>query len=156
MMQQCCLTSGASYAITTSGAGVFKDTSGQPLASITSGFSFTVVTDDTVAPSMLQMLPKDDTTVADDAPSAMITLYFSEAVQAVAGGKVTVGAVSIPVDNTDTSKGTINIVGSAVTIDPFAEVGYDKTVDIKVGASAFKDLFGANAFATADYQFRTP
>merc|ERR1719487_593825 len=133
--------------MTTSGPGVFKDTSSQPLATISSGFSFGVVPDDTVAPTLLQMLPKDDTTVADDAPTALITLYFSEAVQAVAGGKVTVGpsgsAVIIPVDNTDTSKGTINVVGSAVTIDPFADVGYDKTVDIKIGASSFKDLFGA-------------
>ena len=85
--QKADLSAGASYSMTTSGPGVFKDADNQPLATISSGFSFTVVPDDTVAPTLLQMLPKDDTTVADDAPSAMITLYFSEAVQAVVGGK---------------------------------------------------------------------
>jgi hypothetical protein len=160
MMQQCCLTSASTYAVTTSAAGVFKDTSGQPVEQITSGFSFTVVTDDIVSPSMLQMLPKHDTTVADDAPSTMISLYFSEAVQAVTGGKVTVGPsgtqATIPVDNTDPSKGSVNVVGAAVTIDPFDDVGYDKTVAINIAASSFKDLFGANSFAQTNYNFRTP
>merc|ERR1719399_1913621 len=91
------LSQGVTYAVTTSQAGVFKDVTNQPLAAITSGWSFTVVPDDTTAPTMLQMLPKNDITVADDAPSTMINLYFSEAVQAMASGKVTVGANTIPV-----------------------------------------------------------
>jgi len=159
-LQHCCFTAATSYAITTSAAGVFKDTTNQPIAQISSGWSFTVVSDDGVKPSVLQMLPKDDTTAADDAPSTMITLYFSEAVQAITGGKVTVGPSGsqaiIPVDNTDPNTGKINVVGGAVTIDPFDDVGYDKTVDVKIGASAFKDFFGANEFDATNYQFRTP
>jgi hypothetical protein len=135
---------------------VFKDTTNQPIAKISSGWSFTVVAEDGVKPSLLQMLPKDDTTVADDAPTTMINLYFSEAVQALSGGKVTVGSTIIPADNTDPSTGSVNIVGAAVSIDPFDDVGYDKTVDIKVAASSFADYFGANSFAATNYQFRTP
>jgi hypothetical protein len=144
--QKADLNSGTTYAVTTNGANLVKDLSNQPLASISSGWSFTVVTDDTVAPSILQMLPKDDTTLADDSPSTLITLYFTEAVQAMAGGKVTVGSVAIPVDNTDISKGTVTVVGAAVSIDPFADANYNEVVTINVGGSAFKDLFSANAF----------
>ena len=38
----------------------------------------------TVIPTILQYLPKEDTTVADDAPTTDIMLYFSEAIQAIA------------------------------------------------------------------------
>merc|ERR1719305_857095 len=103
-----------------------------------------------------------DTTVADDAPSTDITLYFSEAVQAASTKKVTVNAgsdVIIPVDNTSPSKGKVSVSAQMVVIDPFDDFAYDKTVSVKAESGSFKDLYdnNFNGFTgTSDYQFAVP
>merc|ERR1719305_938731 len=103
-----------------------------------------------------------DTTVADDAPSTDITLYFSEAVQAASTKKVTVNAgsdVIIPVDNTSPSKGKVSVSAQMVVIDPFDDFAYDKTVSVKAESGSFKDLYDNtfNGFTgTSDYQFAAP
>merc|ERR1719305_716908 len=103
-----------------------------------------------------------DTTVADDAPSTDITLYFSEAVQAASTKKVTVNAgsdVIIPVDNTSPSKGKVSITAQMVVIDPFDVFAYDKTVSVKAESGSFKDLYDNtfNGFTgSTDYQFAIP
>merc|ERR1719160_487795 len=156
------LNAGATASVTTSQVGVFKDTSSQPLAQISSGYSFGVVADDGESPTVYQYVPKIDTTVADDAPSTDITLYFSEAVQAASTKKVTVNAgsdVIIPVDNTSPSKGKVSVSAQMVVIDPFDDFAYDKTVVVKAESGSFKDLYDNtfNGFTgTSDYQFAVP
>merc|ERR1719428_1135280 len=134
------LSAGATASVTTSAVGTFKDKSGQPLAHISSGYSFGVIADDSEAPTIYQYVPKIDTTVADDAPSTDITLYFSEAVQAASTKKVTVNAgsdVIIPVDNTSPSKGKVSVTAQG---------------------GSFKDLFDEEltAFSASAYQFAIP
>ena len=89
-------------------------------------WDFITVSDDVVQLYVLQMMPKDDTTVAYDSPTTMITLYFSESVQATTGEIVRVGPassrVSIPADNGDPTEGPVGVSGATVTIDPFDDV----------------------------------
>merc|ERR1719281_1024038 len=74
----------------------------------------------------------------------------------MAAGTVQVGTVAIPVDNANTKeKGKVQISGATVEIDPFEDVGYDKTVEIKIDTTNFKDFFGANTYAATTYKFRT-
>jgi hypothetical protein len=152
------------YTIETTKCGVFKDLSLQPLANITNGPTFHVVPADVEAPLLLQMTPDDDITQADDAPSTILTLYFSEAIQQATGNSKFIllspmggTAAQIPVDNSNPTKGTVSIVGTRAMVDPFDEIGYDKTVFLTVGNDAFVDLFGANKFVqkTGGYRFRT-
>jgi methionine-rich copper-binding protein CopC len=156
------LSAGATASVTTSQIGAFKDTSGQPLAHIASGYSFGVIADDTEAPTIYQYVPKIDTTTADDNPSTDITLYFSEAVQAAATKKVTVNGgsdVIIPVDNANPDKGSVTVSAQMVVIDPFDDFSYDKTVAVKAESGSFKDLYDNtfNGFTGAtDYQFAIP
>jgi hypothetical protein len=156
------LSAGATSSVTTSQVGAFKDTSGQPLAHIASGYSFGVVADDDQRPVIYQYVPKIDTTVADDAPSTDITLYFSEAVQAAAAKKVTVNGgsdVIIPVDNASPEKGKITCTAQMVVIDPFDDFSYDKTVTVKVEGDSFKDLYDqtfAGFTGGSNYQFAIP
>merc|ERR1719159_1331250 len=156
------LSAGATASVTTSQVGAFKDTSGQPLAHISTGYSFGVIADDTSPPTIYQYVPKIDTTVADDAPSTDITLYFSEAVQAASTKKVTVNGgsdVIIPVDNSSPDKGKVTCTSQMVVIDPFDDFSYDKTIAVKAESGSFKDLFD-NAFTgftgATDYQFAIP
>eukprot|EP00746_Dinoflagellata_sp_MGD_P140420 gnl/MRDRNA2_/MRDRNA2_73673_c0_seq1.p1 gnl/MRDRNA2_/MRDRNA2_73673_c0~~gnl/MRDRNA2_/MRDRNA2_73673_c0_seq1.p1 ORF type:complete len:2528 (+),score=396.81 gnl/MRDRNA2_/MRDRNA2_73673_c0_seq1:280-7584(+) len=163
-IQQPSLAQGTNYTIETSECGVFKDISLQPLANITNGPTFHVAPADTEAPTLLQMTPDDDDTKADDAPSTMLTLYFSEAVQQATGVSKFIQLspmggtdAKIPVDNSNPTKGTVSIVGARAIVDPFDDIGYDKMVSVSVGNDAFVDLFAANKFVqkAGGYRFKT-
>jgi hypothetical protein len=154
------LTQAQTYSVTTSVAGTFKDVANQPLAKIGSGWSFTVVTDDTTIPTMVGHEPQADTSAGDDSPTGDITLFFSEAVQTNGAGKtVTVSdgvkSAAIPVDNADPTKGTVTILGANVRIDPFDDLGYDKTVTVSIATGAFKDLFGLANGVVNDWKYKT-
>lgn len=126
-------------------------------------FSFETAIHDATTPSVQLYQPKHDTTTENQPVSVDVTLYFSEAVQAVATKHVTVsdGTVTdaIPVDNTNPSMGSVTILGpgSIVMVNPFDDMGYSKTVTVTSDSGAFNDYFG-NAFAGisgTSYQFRT-
>jgi hypothetical protein len=151
-------TGGTTYTIQTAANNVFQDTAGRPFKHMTSGFTFTTLADDVLAPKVFQKVPQHDSFAA---VKTDITLYFSEAVQAstVANKVVTVtdGTTTntIPVDNSDPEQGSVSIVGSSVTIDPFNDMGYEKTVTISVSSDAFVDFFGQTNDAVGTYQFKT-
>eukprot|EP00746_Dinoflagellata_sp_MGD_P074176 gnl/MRDRNA2_/MRDRNA2_29997_c0_seq1.p1 gnl/MRDRNA2_/MRDRNA2_29997_c0~~gnl/MRDRNA2_/MRDRNA2_29997_c0_seq1.p1 ORF type:complete len:2479 (-),score=415.20 gnl/MRDRNA2_/MRDRNA2_29997_c0_seq1:427-7653(-) len=154
------LTQAQAYSVTTSVAGTFKDVANQPLARISSGWSFTVATDDTTVPTMVGHEPQADTSAGDDSPTGDITLFFSEAVQTNGADKtVTVSdgvkSAAIPVDNGDPTKGSVTILGTNVRVDPFDDLGYDKTVTVSIATGAFKDLFGLANGAISDWQYKT-
>merc|ERR1719191_100838 len=161
------LTAGATYSVTSSypsglpQQGVFKDVAGNDCAKNLwehmggTAHTFTVVPDDVTKPTVLQYLPKADTTVADDAPTTDIMLYFSEAVQAIENQFVTVGGVAIPVDNTNPALGSVSVVSTQVTVDPFDDLAYNTNIAVQVGAGAFTD-YQSNNLDAVSYSFKTP
>ena len=50
--------------------------------------------------------------------------------------------VEIPVDNSDPFTGKVAVVGKAVRIERFTNVGYAQTVDIKIDTGCFQDYYG--------------
>lgn len=156
------LSQDALYKIKTSVAGVFKDTSttSNDFKKLSTGYEFRTIADDAVKPVIHQQVPENDKFAA---VKTDITLYFSEAVQAssdtskvvtVSDGTTT---NTIPVDNSNLEQGSVSILGSSVTIDPFNDMGYDKTVTVQVSDNAFFDFFGkgSDTVASGTYKFKT-
>jgi hypothetical protein len=161
------LTADATYTVTTAYAsspaaqqGAILDVAGNPCAKdifehIGSAYSFTIVPDDTTKPEVLQYLPKADTTIADDAPTTDIILYFSEAVQAITTKKVTVGGQVIPVDNSNPATGSVSVVETMVTIDPFDDLAYGANIAVSIEGGAFQD-FQSQVQDAISYTFKIP
>jgi hypothetical protein len=143
--------------------GAFKDVSSQP--SVAGTMEFSVIADDTTKPQVYMRTPTDDSSTADDSPSTDVTLYFSEGVQAsTANGKnvqVDDGATNnkntIPVDNSRPDQGSVTVVGSSVTIDPFNDMAMSSSggvVTVTVAADAILDLYGQGSAAISS-KFKT-
>ena len=104
-----------------------------------------------------KVLAKDGGT----APSVSMVLYFSEAVQVVAGKAVTVSSPResqiIPVTRTDSSVGNVQVFGSMVLIDPYFELQEDDVVTVTIAAGSFLDFAGnpyAGIHSVAPYQWQ--
>lgn len=152
------------YSVQTSSIGTIVDLALQPLDQITEGFEFTIV-DDTLPPSVMAYYPVSGLTAesAEAAPSVSITLYFSEAVQAVLGQAKGIDVLAhgnrqrIPIDNTTGDYGTIQMSGAQVFIDPLNDFPYGTDVVVRVDPGSFMNLAG-NVFAGLagdSYRFRT-
>ncbi|CAE8650968.1 unnamed protein product, partial [Polarella glacialis] len=136
------LTLGARYTVKTSQPGALMDLAGQPLAQIKSGFEFTVVSDDLQPPRAVAFVPVPGSTAPGGSD---ITLYFSEAVQAVAGSDkvITVTSANGAEITQATAYNRVGISGSVVTVARMREAEGEVTVSIAAGS--FADLVG-NAF----------
>eukprot|EP00929_Paragymnodinium_shiwhaense_P076906 TRINITY_DN39590_c0_g2_i1.p1 TRINITY_DN39590_c0_g2~~TRINITY_DN39590_c0_g2_i1.p1 ORF type:complete len:3352 (-),score=690.22 TRINITY_DN39590_c0_g2_i1:85-9075(-) len=152
-------TPGRRYVLEVQGSGVFEDIAGNLLEPHDAKMEFSVFLDDQSSPALYQQVPGVETTAA---PNADIIFYFSEAVQAgtpIREITVTDGEIRsvIPLDNSLPSQGRVSIDGSIVTIDPFRDMGYDRTVTVRVPTGAFTDLAGqpfAGIFGSS-YRFKT-
>eukprot|EP00928_Gymnodinium_smaydae_P026796 TRINITY_DN20933_c0_g2_i1.p1 TRINITY_DN20933_c0_g2~~TRINITY_DN20933_c0_g2_i1.p1 ORF type:complete len:3701 (+),score=333.29 TRINITY_DN20933_c0_g2_i1:157-11103(+) len=143
------------YTLRTYSSGLFLDKAGHALPQL-NGRSELKVKDsvDRMDPALYMSYPTNDA-----APSSDILLFFSEAVQSSSIPKLIrvsdgISTSDIATDNSKPLQGRVLIHGNRVSIDPFVEMHYDRTVTVTVPYGAFIDLFGL-PFAGVTRQFRT-
>eukprot|EP00927_Polykrikos_kofoidii_P014344 TRINITY_DN16283_c0_g1_i1.p1 TRINITY_DN16283_c0_g1~~TRINITY_DN16283_c0_g1_i1.p1 ORF type:complete len:2041 (-),score=288.33 TRINITY_DN16283_c0_g1_i1:88-5571(-) len=63
----------------------------------------------------------------------------------------------VPLDNSDPSQGVVTIRGAVVTIDPYDEFGYNRTVNITIPPAAFADVYFRphSGILNGEFQYRT-
>jgi methionine-rich copper-binding protein CopC len=135
-------------------AGSIQDAAGNPYAGTVSYNFTTGAAPDTSPPTVFTFSPDDEATgVAID---ANMVLHFSEAVERGTGSIVLRTAAGVTVATYDAaSSPNLSILGSALTINPTHDLGYNTAYVLEFPAGSIQDAAGNPYAGTVSYNFTT-
>jgi len=140
-------------------AGAFKDASNNNYAGISNATTWNFTTEaDVTAPTVSSLSPSDGATGVVTTANLIIT--FSETVQAISGGTITIKKSSgnSTVETISATGSAVSISGSQVTINPSSDFSANTAYYVNISSAAFEDASG-NDFAgisnTTTWNFTT-
>ena len=123
-------------------------------ASASDVFRLTVAAPDTQAPTVANFSPSDEATGV--AIGSNIVLTFNEAIAKGAGNITLKNAAGATIATYDAASSTnLSIAGSALTINPTADLASGTSYSVEFAAGSIKDLAGNSYAGTSTYNFTT-
>ncbi len=140
-------------------AGAFKDGANNNYGGISDATTWNFTTEaDGTAPTVSSLSPSDGATGVVTTANLIIT--FSETVQAISGGTITIKKSSgnSTVETISATGSAVSISGSQVTINPSSDFSANTAYYVNISSAAFEDVSG-NDFAgisnTTTWNFTT-